>query len=107
MSEEKEFESGGKMMKQLKPLGRIEMGLYGNAVPKTALNFRELCAGCESILSGERIGFQGSAFHRVIPDFMLQGGDFTRGDGRGGEVDAAPRWGTADCIRGRVRAAAG
>jgi len=62
------------------------MGLYGEAVPKTVLNFKELCAGCESVVDLEKkIGYAGSAFHRVIPDFMLQAGDFTRGDGRGGE----------------------
>lgn len=66
-------------------LGRITFGLYGNAVPKTALNFRELCKGCESLVTGNYIGYEGSAFHRVIPEFMLQGGDFTTGDGRGGE----------------------
>ena len=67
------------------PLGRILLGLYGQVVPKTALNFKELCKGCESLVSGAPIGFEGSNFHRVIPDFMLQGGDFTSGDGRGGE----------------------
>ena len=67
------------------PLGRILLGLYGNVVPKTCLNFKELCKGCESLVSGAPIGFEGSNFHRVIPDFMIQGGDFTRGDGRGGE----------------------
>jgi cyclophilin family peptidyl-prolyl cis-trans isomerase len=68
-----------------KPLGRVTFGLYGNTVPKTVLNFKELCKGCESLVSDKTIGFEGSAFHRVIPGFMLQGGDFTSGDGRGGE----------------------
>ena len=86
VSEEKSFPSGGTTVKKMNPLGRIEMGLYGKAVPKTVLNFKELCKGCESIVTiGKEIGYEGSAFHRVIPDFMLQGGDFTRGDGRGGE----------------------
>ena len=67
------------------PLGRILLGLYGKVVPKTTLNFKELCKGCESLISGTPIGFEGSNFHRIIPDFMIQGGDFTRGDGRGGE----------------------
>jgi hypothetical protein len=53
-------------------LGRISMGLYGSVVPKTVLNFKELCKGCDSVVSDKQIGFKGSAFHRVIPQFMLQ-----------------------------------
>lgn len=86
VSEEKSFPSGGTTVKSLNSIGRIEMGLYGDVVPKTVLNFKELCAGCESMVNPDKdIGYEGSAFHRVIPDFMLQAGDFTRGDGRGGE----------------------
>lgn len=68
------------------PAGRIVMELRADVAPKTAENFRALCTGEQGTgTSGKPLHFKGSSFHRIIPEFMCQGGDFTRGNGTGGE----------------------
>jgi hypothetical protein len=68
------------------PIGRVVMELFSDVCPRTAENFRVLCTGEKGIGSlGKPLHYQGSIFHRVIKDFMIQGGDFTACNGTGCE----------------------
>mmetsp|Transcript_21433 Transcript_21433/g.3488 ORF Transcript_21433/g.3488 Transcript_21433/m.3488 type:complete len:123 (+) Transcript_21433:858-1226(+) len=72
---------------------RITFELFDNIVPKTAENFRALCTGEKGEgKSGKELHYLNCGFHRIISGFMMQGGDFTRGDGTGGESIYGPRF---------------
>ena len=64
---------------------RIEFQLFDDIVPKTAKNFKQLCTGeHKGTFNGKKYHYEGTKFHRIIPNFMLQGGDFSHGTGVGG-----------------------
>ncbi|KAJ6571453.1 putative CPR1-cyclophilin [Mycena capillaripes] len=67
-----------------KPAGQIVFRLFDDVVPKTTDNFRKLCQKVDVSGAPSQHGYAGSKFHRIIPNFMLQGGDFTRHNGTGG-----------------------
>ena len=75
------------------PCGRVVMTLRADVAPKTVNNFRALSTGEKGTgRSGKALSFRGCRFHRIIPEFMCQGGDFTKGDGTGGESIYGPHF---------------
>ncbi|KAL3688429.1 hypothetical protein R1sor_014738 [Riccia sorocarpa] len=85
------------------PVGRITMELFADTNPKTVENFRCLCTGEKGIgKKGKLLSYKGSIFHRVIPDFMCQGGDFTKGNGCGGESIYGEKFADENFLRKHV-----
>lgn len=77
---------------------QVTFELYSDTVPKTAENFRALCTGEKGLgQAGKALHYKGSSFHRIIPQFMLQAGDFTNHNGTGGESI----YGKKRCVRMR------
>jgi cyclophilin family peptidyl-prolyl cis-trans isomerase len=75
------------------PAGRLVFQLFNETTPKTAENFRALCTGEKGIGTlKKKLHFKNSIFHRIIPGFMAQGGDFTNGNGTGGESIYGPKF---------------
>uniref|UniRef100_A0A8C0ARG0 Peptidyl-prolyl cis-trans isomerase n=4 Tax=Neoaves TaxID=3078114 RepID=A0A8C0ARG0_9AVES len=69
------------------PVGRIMFQLFSDICPKTCKNFLCLCSGEKGIgkTTGKKLCYKGTTFHRVVKNFMIQGGDFSEGNGKGGE----------------------
>ena len=66
------------------PVKPVIIELFSSIVPRTVENFRQLCNGVPTT-TGNIVGYKGTQFHRIIDGFMIQGGDFTKGDGTGGQ----------------------
>ena len=88
--------------------GRLTFELFADVVPRTAENFRALCTGELGVVSGTKLHLKGCPFHRIIPGFMAQGGDFTNQDGTGGKSIYGNKFeGTDHLSSGPVRGPSG